>query len=308
MNQHLLSTAGEQFINCIFAVILFSFPLIQDGPQDKDSQSIRIEGAIVKIIDSAKIPAELPGVLLELSYREGQTVQKGDLLAKIKSSDLSLEHRRAKAKHRIAVAKSENQIDIQFAKKSAEVSSAKLARSLSSNQRAPGVVSRGRLQELELETHRDKLRIEQATKNLEVAKMEMDLTQADIELSENAMAKANILSPIGGVVVLVEKNPGEWVEPGDTVLKVVRLDRLKLEGFVTVSQAGKIKIGDSAKVFFEQDSMTATEVNGKVTFINPEANPVNSQVEVWVEIDNRDGSLMPGLEASIIVECSTSKS
>ena len=287
---------------------MFSFPLVQDGPKEEDPQSIRIEGAIVKIIDSAKIPAELPGVLLELSYREGQTIQKGDLLAKIKSSDLSLEHRRAKAKHRIAVAKSENQIDIQFAKKSAEVSSAKLARSLSSNQRAPGVVSRGRLQELELETHRDKLRIEQATKNLEVAKMEMDLTQADIELSENAMAKANILSPVGGVVVLVEKNPGEWVEPGDTVLKVVRLDRLKLEGFVTVSQAGKIKIGDSAKVFFEQDSMAATEVSGKVTFINPEANPVNSQVEVWVEIDNRDGSLMPGLEASIIVECSTSKS
>jgi len=289
-------------------VILFSYPLVQDGPKDKDSQSIRIEGAIVKIIDSAKIPAELPGVLLELSYREGQTVQKGDLLAKIKSKDLSLENKRAKAKHRIAVAKSENQIDIQFAKKSAEVSSAKLARSLSSNQRAPGVVSRGRIQELELETHRDKLRIEQATKNLEVAKMEMDLTQADIELSENAMAKANILSPIGGVVVLVEKNPGEWVEPGETVLKVVRLDRLKLEGFVTVSQAGKIKIGDSAKVFFERDSIAATEVTGKVTFINPEANPVNSQVEVWVEIDNRDGSLMPGLEASIIVECSTSKS
>ena len=289
-------------------MILFSFPLIQDGPQDKDSQSIRIEGAIVKIIDSAKIPAELPGVLLELSYREGQTVQKGDLLAKIKSSDLSLEHRRAKAKHRIAVAKSENQIDIQFARKSAEVSSAKLNRSLTSNQRAPGVVSRGRLQELELEAHRDKLRVEQAAKNLNVAKMEMELTQADIELSESAIEKANILSPIGGVVVLVEKKPGEWVEPGETVLKVVRLDRLRLEGFVSASQAGRIKIGDSAKVVFEQDWMAKTEVNGKVVFINPEANPVNSQVEIWVEIDNTNRKLMPGLEAAIIIQYSSSDS
>ena len=230
------------------------------------------------------------------------------MLAKIKSSDLALENKRAKAKHRIAATKAQNQIDIQFARKSAEVSSAKLNRSRSSNQRAPGVVSRGRLQELELESHRDKLRVEQASKNLEVARMEMDLTLADIALSENAMEKANIISPIGGVVVLVEKNPGEWVEPGETVLKIVRLDRLRLEGFVTASQAGKIKIGDSAKVVFEQESMAGKEVNGKVTFINPEANPVNSQVEVWVEIDNLNGSLMPGLEASIIVECSSSKS
>jgi len=135
-------------------------PLMQDSSGEEPTQSIRIQGAIVKIIDSAKVPAELSGVLSELTFREGQQVQKGELLAKIKSNNLSLELKRAKAKHRIAATKAENQIDIQFAKKSAEVSLAKLSRSLSSNQRAPGVVSRGRIQELEMEAHRDKLRVE----------------------------------------------------------------------------------------------------------------------------------------------------
>ena len=54
--------------------------------------------------------------------------------------------------------------------------------------------------------------------------------------------------------------------------------------------------------------MAKTEVNGKVVFINPEANPVNSQVEIWVEIDNTNRKLMPGLEAAIIIQYSSSDS
>ena len=263
---------------------------------------VEIEGAIVKIIDSANVPAEAQGVLLTMAFHEGQKVRKGDLLAKIKSNDSSLELKRAKAKHRISKAKAENQIDIEYAKKSAEVSSAKLGRSKNSNQRAPGAVSRGRLQELELEVHRDRLRIEQATRDLEVAKMELELAQTDVELSEHAIEKMNIRSPINGSVVLIEKNVGEWVEPGDTVLKIVRLDRLRLEGFVPASVAGRINVGDKTKVVFEHQWIAKKEIEGKVTFLNPEANPVNSQVEVWIEIDNPDQKLIPGLEAKIVID------
>lgn len=275
-----------------------------DSPPEETTQEVRIDGAIVTIIESAQVPAELPGVLSKLVYREGQHVNEGDLLAQIKSNDLSLELKRAQARHKIALSKAENQVDIQFAKKSAEVSSARLNRSRISNQKAPGVVPRGRLQELELEVHRDKLRIEQATRDTEVAKMEMELSQADVELSMNAIQKADLLAPLSGVVVLIETNIGEWVKPGDTVVKIVRLDRLRLEGFVSASQVGKVKINSPAKISFDQKWLEVNEVKGKVVFVNPEANPVNSQVEVWVEIDNPTGQLLPGLEASIEIDCS----
>ena len=286
--------------------LLLSLLAVNGSPFDNEdhTEAIRIEGAIVKIIDSAEVPAELPGVLAEVNFREGQVVSKGELLAKIKSDDLRFELNRAKSRHQIATAKSENKIDIEFAKKSAEVSSAKLNRSRSSNRRAPGVVSQGRIQELELEVHRDQLQIQQATQNNHVAKMEMAQTQADVELSENSIKKASIVSPIDGVVVLVNKKVGEWIEPGDTVVKVVRLDRLRLEGFVSVSEAGKFHRGDPAVVTFKQNWLTKRKVEGTVLFINPEANPVNSQVEVWIEVKNPDRELLPGLEASVEIECS----
>lgn len=305
MNRWYRLYAFSPALIAIFATMsVFALPTM-GAPQSGTDRLVRIEGAILKVIDSAQVPAELQGVLANLGFREGQQVQKGDLIAKIKSADLAVELKRANARHEIASTKRDNKIDIQFARKSAEVSSARLNRSLNSNHRAPGVVSRGKIQELELEAHRDNLRVEQATKNIKVAGMETKLTEADVELARNKIEKTNIFSPLTGVVVMVDKKPGEWVEPGETVVKVVRLDRLRLEGFVPASQAGRISIGDSSKVLFEQDWLSNQKLEGKVVFVNPEANPVNSQVEVWVEIDNPDQKLLPGLEATIEIDCAS---
>lgn len=281
-------------------VLLFLAP-IACGAQEALEEAVTIEGAIVKIVDSAKVPAEVQGVLASIAFREGQEVEDGVVLAKIKSKSLSLELERAKAKLDISRAKAENQIDIEFALKSSEVSSAKLSRSKDSNKRAPGVVSRARIQELGLEVHRDKLRVEQATRDMDLSKMELQLAQTDLEKAKHELEKADIRSPIAGVVVLVEKNVGEWAEPGETVLKIVRLDRLRLEGFITAAQVGRVKVGDSAEVIFEQDWIAEERVEGKVSFINPQANPVNSQVEVWVEIENPNRKILPGLEATIVI-------
>lgn len=277
---------------------------VQNTPNDS-AKLIKIEGAIVKVAESSNVPAEITGVISEIAFREGQRVNKGDLLVTIKSNDLRLQLKQAEGRHRIATSKAENSIDIEYARKSAEVSSAKLARSLNSNQRAPGVVPSGRIQELELEAKRDRLRVDQANRDIEVAKMEQELSHTGVELSKGAIAKSKIVAPISGVVVLVDKSAGEWVEPGETVMKIVQLDRLRVEGFVSASEVGRISIGDSASVVFAYDWLENKEISGEVVFVNPEANPVNSQVEVWIEIDNPSQKLIPGLEASVSIGSSS---
>jgi multidrug efflux pump subunit AcrA (membrane-fusion protein) len=37
------------------------------------------------------------------------------------------------------------------------------------------------------------------------------------------------------------------------------------------------------------------EFPGKIVFVSPEINPVNGQVRIWAEVDNKDGILKPGL-------------
>ena len=35
----------------------------------------------------------------------------------------------------------------------------------------------------------------------------------------------------------VHKRPGDWAEPGDKMLRLIRLDRLRVEGFLDAAQA-----------------------------------------------------------------------
>ena len=44
------------------------------------------------------------------------------------------------------------------------------------------------------------------------------------------------------------------------------------------------------------------DVAGEVTFVSPEIHPVNGMVRVWVEIENRESTLRPGLPATIKIE------
>jgi macrolide-specific efflux system membrane fusion protein len=269
----------------------------------KNSETVLIESAIVKLIDSVQVPTELPGVISELRYREGQMVKVGEVIARIKCNDLSLKLQRAEIEDRIARSAAENDIDVRFAEKSLEVSSAKVARSIDSNQRVPGVVPLGRIEEEQLVAHRDRLRVEQASRDLKVAEMHAELARTDVQLSTLLLEKASILAPIDGMVVAVEHKPGEWVEPGETIVKIVRMDRLKIEGFVPASIANQIRIGDPATAVVDQPWLQDTEFAGKVLFINPEANPVNSKVQVWVEVENSGLRLIPGLEAVLTITC-----
>jgi multidrug efflux pump subunit AcrA (membrane-fusion protein) len=43
------------------------------------------------------------------------------------------------------------------------------------------------------------------------------------------------------------------------------------------------------------------QFTGRVTFVSPEANPINRQVKVIAEFDNQDGRLKAGLPAKMTI-------
>ncbi|MEM7782794.1 MAG: HlyD family efflux transporter periplasmic adaptor subunit [Planctomycetota bacterium] len=270
-----------------------------DNEKNDSSETHVVRAGIIKIIDSVKVPAEISGVIAELEFREGQLVSQGQILGKLKSEELNVRLQKAEIEDQISRLTAANNIDIRFAKKSLEVSSRRVARSQNSNQRVPGAVPQSRIEEQELEKHRDELRVEQATRDQEISEMEVKLKATDLKLTELLVKKSSITSPIEGMIVGVERKAGEWVEPGDTILTVVRMNRLKVEGFVPVQIANQIESGTQATIRVQQSANKVLELKGKIIFINPVANPVNSSVPVWVEFDNSEVRLIPGLNAEI---------
>ena len=111
-----------------------------------------------------------------------------------------------------------------------------------------------------------------------------------------------IKSPIDGLVVSVAKSEGEWAGIGEPVFKVVGINQLRVEGQARVDKTIGILINAKAKVRVELPDETSIVREGKVVFVSPEVNTLNGNVSVWIEFENKDGKLRPGLQASATIE------
>ena len=46
---------------------------------------------------------------------------------------------------------------------------------------------------------------------------------------------------------------------------------------------------------------TANDFDGTVVFVSPEVNPVNGQVRVWAEVENKKLLLRPGVRGNLTI-------
>jgi multidrug efflux pump subunit AcrA (membrane-fusion protein) len=101
------------------------------------------------------------------------------------------------------------------------------------------------------------------------------------------------------MIVEILTQVGEWVEPGAPVLRMVYLDRLRVEGFVDAARASNDLVGQVVDISIQLGDEQTHATKGKLTFVSPEVHPVNGMVRVWAEIDNEQGLFRPGLQATM---------
>ena len=121
-----------------------------------------------------------------------------------------------------------------FAVAAAELERARNDRAQKSRRRDPAGNSEaaaGQACAIELQIERSKL-------EMRVAKMNADVHQAAVKSADNAVTRRQIVSPLGGVVVTMFHEKGEWVAAGEQVLQVIRIDRLRVEGFLNATEVG----------------------------------------------------------------------
>lgn len=144
-----------------------------------------------------------------------------------------------------------------------------------------------------------KLQLDDVLARRDVSALQVQLKENQVEAASEALARREIRSPINGTIVQIRRHVGEWVEPGEPCLRVVRLDRLRIEGFLAARFATRLAPGAKALVGIQVDDMQRVECEGTVTFISPEIDPVNNEVRLWVEVDNPQNQLRPGMHGSL---------
>jgi len=155
---------------------------------------------------------------------------------------------------------------------------------------------------LRLVVEKGRLEVEQSEHEARIAGFTQQVRENDHRAAQQKVAQHRIAAPLAGVVVQVHRRRGEWVKPGEAVVRILRLDRLRAEGFVKSADWSERFEGRQVRLLVDLPKAAGTEFPGKVVFVDPEIDPVNAQVRVWVDVENRELRLRPGMKARVILE------
>ena len=294
-------------------LILLNFLVIGIGASSPafcapQSELFKTKSAVLKLIEVVEVPAAVSGKLTEVNVQVGSQVQPNQLLARIDDGLAGLHLESANSELEIARRRASSNVEIQYAEKTLQVAKTDLERAKKSNRSYKNVVPPPEMDRL-------RLLVEQSSAEKAKLEFEKQLLQMNVSLKETAQKQRTlefqrhqIRSDFQGQVTEVNKQQGEWVDISQPVIKIVRTDRLRIEEYIELSVATPAINGAVAQ-------FTPTNVShlndrsfaGKVVFVSPEVNPLNSKVRIWIEIDNSDSLLRPGVKGQLSIQSSVMK-
>lgn len=134
---------------------------------------------------------------------------------------------------------------------------------------------------------------------IQAADAKVDQMQSALDAAEASLAQATLVAPFDGTVVSVKISKGEYVQPGQVIIELAKLDDLKIETTdLSELNVATVKVGQSASVYVEALDNTFP---GKVTTISPISNTLGGDVvfTVTIQLDEQPKELLWGMSADV---------
>jgi multidrug resistance efflux pump len=287
----------------IVGTVLFLVVLVSGGRSSVfGAEPIVLDSVLVTLIDDVAVPARQTAVLEQLLVREGDRVRKGDLLLQLDATKLALAVEHARHEFEQAQLEAANEADVTFALKALEVAKTEYERANESVQKFRDSVSKTEIERLRLEVARAEAGLEQAQHKRKVNEVGARIKATEIKQAEEELQRAQVRAPFDGLVLEVNHDAGEWVEPGETVIRLVRIDRLRAEGFLKLREVQQVQAGLPVVLSTNVPGDARREHRGRLTFVSPQAEPVGGLFRIKAEFENVDAALRPGLEGTMAIE------
>lgn len=233
------------------------------------------------------VGSELSGIVDQVFVDDNDEVKKGQILARLDLSKLQ----DAVAKSRASLVAAEAQV-LQAQATAAE------ARATLARYRQVAELSGGKVPS-KTEMDSAEANLKRAEANVASARASVTQARADLQSDETNLAKANIHSPIDGVVLARKVEPGQTVAASfqAPVLFTLAEDLSKMELQVDVDEADVGQVKPGQKATFSVDAWPGREYTAVITRVGygaQEKDGVISYLAV-LEVDNDDLSLRPGM-------------
>jgi multidrug efflux pump subunit AcrA (membrane-fusion protein) len=186
----------------------------------------------VKVADSVKLPAKEPGVLMHLGVKEGSQVTAGQVIGQIDDREIQTQKKSAEYALSAAIKKYKDDVDIRYADTAASHAEADYQIMVEATKVFEKSVTDVDLRAAKLNWEKMVLAAEKARKERELAGYDMYMKNAELDAAKLAIDRRVIKAPFDGVVEDVSRKQEEWVNPGDAILWLLRMDTMEVEGAV----------------------------------------------------------------------------
>jgi membrane fusion protein, multidrug efflux system len=134
---------------------------------------------------------------------------------------------------------------------------------------------------------------------LENAQAQLSVAEARVSSARAQLQKTSLVAPFDGVVGLREVSVGAYVNFGQALVNLVRLDPMEVDFSLPESDLGLVKAGQPITVTV--DALRGETFKGEVTAIDPMMDINSRSARLRAQIDNDDYKLRPGLFARIVL-------
>lgn len=228
----------------------------------------------------ARIGATVTGRVTKIDALLGQDVKKGEVLARLNSSELSSQQ--------LAYLKARAQLELN--RRNAE--------------RAKALFEADVIGAAELQRRESEYQISVAESRAAADQLQLlGVSPAAIDRlgKQGAVDSVTpVVATLSGVVVERKLAQGQVVQPADSLFVVADLSRLWAVAQVPEQQVSQVKVGQAVSI--EVPALGNEKLVGKLIFVGQTIDPETRTVLVRTELDNRDGRLKPAMLASMLIE------
>ncbi len=221
--------------------------------------------------EEISVSSKIKGKVKSIKYGVGDTVNKGDVLYTLDSTDL---------RNDVELQKSRLETNLQDSKRRYDDAAKNLNNMKSLYE--TGAVSKDQYDAAQTTYKSAKLSYEQAQK---------DLNSNSISLNSN-INDTIIKSPIGGIVSNRNIDVGEMTTANDFV--IINIDKVTAKADVSEDIINEISLGDTVKVIVQSN-----EYEGIIKTISPIGKNNGNIYPVEIEMENKELKLKPGMFSEI---------
>ncbi|MDH3503533.1 MAG: efflux RND transporter periplasmic adaptor subunit [Nitrospirota bacterium] len=214
------------------------------------------------------VASEVAGLVKAFAGKEGQFVNKGQLLASLRTDTLGIRLDSAVASHREAKTRYEQ------AQKDLDRVKVLFAKELVTQKEQDDAVA----QESALEKRLSQL-------------------EAEIRLVQDQLTKSTIMAPFPGWITKEYTEIGQWVEEGGPVVELVDLAQVEVQVPLPEEYVRDVRVGDPVVAVF--DALPGVEVKGTVFSVIAQADRSARTFPVKVVLANPDLHIKSGMVARV---------